>query len=217
MVLRTSLANFFTAAGLMLDNARDNPEIAAALDAFGYDADKIGEGQALLEAAQALYDAQIQEYGEQYAATEAFREAFKQADKQYGAHRRLAKLAFKNDIERQANLRLNQRKPQVFSVWYEQARHFYQVILEDTEGQAELARYKVTLEELQGAQEKVEQAFAQNDAQEQEKGEAQQATKDRDEAIDALDEWLADFKEIARLALEDNPQLLEALGLGAIP
>ncbi|NEP46299.1 MAG: hypothetical protein F6K35_46720, partial [Okeania sp. SIO2H7] len=52
-----------------------------------------------------------------------------------------------------------------------------------------------------------------NAAQEKEKGEAQQATKTRDEALDALDDWLGDFLAIAEVALADKPQLLEALGV----
>ena len=88
-------------------------------------------------------------------------------------------------------------------------------MLADTEAQTQLARYKVTLEALQTALSDVEQAFTLKSSQEQEKGEAQEATQQRDAAIDALDEWLSDFKVVARIALEDTPQLLEALNLAA--
>ncbi|MEM0941615.1 MAG: hypothetical protein AAF600_19240 [Bacteroidota bacterium] len=44
-------------------------------------------------------------------------------------------------------------------------------------------------------------------------GEAQQFTVTRDEALDHLDEWMAEFKELAKIALEDQPQLLEVLGI----
>ena len=67
---------------------------------------------------------------------------------------------------------------------------------------------------VQAAQAQVEQAMTLNTAQEREKGEAQEATKQRDAALKALDEWLVDFRVIARIALEDNPQLLEALNIG---
>jgi hypothetical protein len=70
---------------------------------------------------------------------------------------------------------------------------------------------------LSAAQAQVEGVASLNNAQEQEKGEAQAATQERDAAIEALDDWLADFRVVARIALEDDPQLMEALHMGAIP
>jgi hypothetical protein len=58
---------------------------------------------------------------------------------------------------------------------------------------------------LHAAQEQVAQAFALNSVQEQEKGEAQAATKQRDAAAEALDEWLSDFRVVAKIALT-NPK-----------
>ncbi len=214
--INTSFSNFFTEAATVLANAQEHSEIAAALDAFGYDAIVLQEGQALLDTARNLYDAQIKEYGEQHAATQAFVEASRQADKAYAAHRRLAKIAFKNDVQRKTDLHLNDRKPQAFKPWYEQARHFYTALLADTEAQTQLARYKITLEALQEAQAQVEQTLNLNNVQEQEKGEAQEATQQRNASIEALDEWLSDFRVVARIALEDTPQLLEALNLRTV-
>ena len=91
--INTSFSDFFTEAAMVLTNAREHPEIAAALDAFGYDAATLQAGQALLDTARDLYDAQIKEYGEQHAATQAFLDASGRADKAYAAHRRLAKIA----------------------------------------------------------------------------------------------------------------------------
>lgn len=216
-VINSSMSAFFTGATTILTNVQNQAAIAAALDAFGYDAAAIQEGLALLNTARGLYDVQIREYGEQHAATQAFETACSQADKAYAAHRNLAKIAFKADAQRQTDLHLNDRKPQAYAPWYEQARHFYTAVLADTAAQTTLAKYKVTLESLQAAQTQLEMTSTLKSAQEKEKGEAQDATQQRDAALAALDTWLADFKVVARIALQDTPQLLEALNLGAIP
>ncbi len=52
--------------------------------------------------------------------------------------------------------------------------------------------------------------------QQREKGEAQTATKERDATLDALDVWLSEFKTVARIALADNAQMLEALQFGTV-
>ena len=44
-------------------------------------------------------------------------------------------------------------------------------------------------------------------------GNQQQATQDQHAALDTLDDWLARFIKIARVALADKPQLLEKLGI----
>ena len=45
-----------------------------------------------------------------------------------------------------------------------------------------------------------------------EKGESQDATKLKDKAFGEIDEWMSEFYAVAKIALEENPQLLESLG-----
>ena len=44
-------------------------------------------------------------------------------------------------------------------------------------------------------------------------GESQEATKTKDKALAELEEWMSDFYAVAKIAMEDQPQLLETLGL----
>ena len=39
-----------------------------------------------------------------------------------------------------------------------------------------------------------------------------QATKDKDKAFAELEKWVREFYAIAKIALEDKPQLLESMG-----
>jgi len=43
-------------------------------------------------------------------------------------------------------------------------------------------------------------------------GESQDATKIKDAAFVKMDDWMSEFYAVAKIALEDNPQLLESLG-----
>ena len=45
-----------------------------------------------------------------------------------------------------------------------------------------------------------------------EKGESQDSTKAKDAAFAKIDDWMSGFYAVAKIGLEDNPQLLEALG-----
>jgi hypothetical protein len=47
------------------------------------------------------------------------------------------------------------------------------------------------------------------------KGDAEDATPDSHEALDALNAWVMQLRKLARVALEDSPQLLEKLGIRA--
>ena len=68
----------------------------------------------------------------------------------------------------------------------------------------------VTQQEGKNLTDEVEAA---NTAHKKEKGEAQQATLDRDKVLDIMEDWLSDFIAISRIALENKPQLLEKMGV----
>ena len=212
-----NLDEYLTRAGVLLTNARQNPAIAAALDAVGYDDAALQQGQTLLDTARHQSDVQRKEYGDQYGATAELVQAAAAAEAVYQKHRQLVATAYKADPARLTAFTLNESKKPSFSGWLTQARRFYANLLADAAAVTALGRYKLTRARLEQGQALVQQAEQLNAVQETEKGEAQRATRARDAALDALDDWLADFKVIAKVALADDPQLLEALQLGAIP
>jgi len=214
--IHMSLDEFLTRANVAIANTINTPEILAAVEAFGYDADVMKQGQALLDKARALSDAQQREYGEQYAATAAMNEAMAKADRIYSDHRQLAGLAFRGNTGQQAEIGLNQIKKRSFSGWRTQAERFYANLLAKPDMMAAMDRFRVTQEKLQEAQALIKQVESLGEIKQRETGEAQTATKERDAAIDALDVWLSEFKTVARIALADNAQMLEALQFGTV-
>ena len=214
---KDSIDSFLQQVRLGIQNAQDVPEIASALAGFGFDAARVQAGATLLDTAETLQAVQVKEYSEQYQATTALNEAQAAADKLFGIHRKLAKLALRDDPDAQKALLLHENKKQALDPWLGQAGVFYKNVLGDPDMLAALAKYNVTEAQLLEGQTAVVAVATLNASQEKEKSEAQKATKARDKALDNLDDWYVEFRELSRIALEDDAQRLEALGLGSIP
>jgi hypothetical protein len=213
----TTLDDFLSSTRVTFNNAVQ-PDVLPALSIFGYDEARIQEGVALLETAVAREADQKRLYGKQYAATEALKQAWREADElYYSVHRRLARLALKNDRERRHALGLSERQKQTFLGRLQQATDFYARVLEDPVALEALAQFNVTRQHLEQGQAKVKEVETLKSIQEQVKSAAQAATQERDAVLDALSEWLSTFREVARMALASMPQHLESLQLGTIP
>ena len=88
----------------------------------------------------------------------------------------------------------------------------YNGILKDTDYKSALAK-KGIVEAMLVAQKAGFENLANVGAiQKKETGEAQAATDVRDTALHTFEEWMSDFKELAKVALSDSPQLREQLG-----
>lgn len=213
---RGSIDSYLQQVRLGIENAQAVPEIAAALAVYGYGADRFITGSALLSTAESLEAVQKKEYGEQYKATEALRAAWDAADKVYSTHRKLTKLALRDDKKMLATMLADQAKARTLSAWLKQAMVFYENALSQPEVLAALAIYNITAEMLTAGQTAVLAIVPLEAAQEREKMDAQKATKSRNAALDELDYWYTEFRDLARIALAEDQQRLEALGLGTI-
>lgn len=196
-----------------ITNARDVPAISTEMAEYGYDTPKLEEGLTLVETTQSRHTTQKREYGEQYGATDAFQTAREAADKIYMRHLKLARIALKDHKALYEALQLTGMRKQSFPGWLQQAKAFYTNALLSPVALEELAKLNVTQEALTAASEALLDVEKKHNVQLKEKGEAQAATIARDEALDALNEWMSRFIAVARVALEDNPQMLEALGI----
>jgi len=201
------------AAQVAIDNALSDAEIKGYLANFGYDESRLNEGKALYETALQLHQKQKAEYGDQVSATQELNDKWQAAGKEYMKLVKLARIALKSHPGSLLKLNLNGERKKTLSGWLSQAKQFYINALGDSEVLTALAEYGITPEKLQAGQQLVLDTETANAAQEKEKGDAQQATLERDAAMDLLDDWKSDFTAVARIALEDKPQLLEKLGI----
>jgi len=193
-------------------NALEMPEILGLVIPLGYTAERLQQDQALVVDLQGAHQHQQDAYGRQYQATEAFNVAWGDARRLYTRHSSQARAVLAGEKGLKARLGL-QRQFRSFERWDAQARQFYTIGLSDPELQARLLEGGLTAEILQNGLDGVAAAEAADRAQEAAKGTAQQATRDRNAAAGALDQWLKDFEAIARIALRKFPEWLERLGI----
>lgn len=200
-------------ANTSITNALNNSDMTTALAVFGYDEERLNEGKAVLDKLKALQAKQKQEYIEQRAATSE-RDAIRAAiEANYGKHLKLARVAFKREPNTLLALEAVGQRLRTYDGWKGQVTAFYNAAANNQAIKDGLARFNIKEENLFDMQKELTNLEAAEAKQKTEIGEAQQATLDRDAAIEDLDDWMSDFQEVARIALEDNPQLLEALGM----
>ena len=110
-------------------------------------------------------------------------------------------------------LELDGAMPRVYVKWLETVKKFYTEMLADTTLQENISRLKVTVEDLNAANTLVNELEAARSEYLREKGESQDATTAKDTVFSELDDWMSEFYAVAKIAMEDNIQLLEALGV----
>ena len=199
-------------ARTLYTNARDTPDVATILaDPYGYTPEDYADGLALVADLQQKIADFVREYGEQFEATEASDDATADLEALFSAHRRLARSKVKSGSARYTALGLVGNVARSETALFDQASTFYQTLADDpslADGIRGLPPEAVTR-----GQAAVEEARAAEDAQVKETGEAQRATVVRDQAARALRVHAGELAEVAKVALEDQPQLREVLGL----
>lgn len=191
-------------------------EIGTLLEPLGYDQAKIAEGKQLLADAKALVNRQKVEYGEQYEASEIVNDARAAATRVYTPTLTLARIALKREPAAPAALALHGARKRTLSGWLEQATTFYSNLLANPQWVAEMAKFNRDQAALEAEQSVIQTLVAANLNQEQEKGEAQAATRARDAKLDELYDWYADYRDVAVIALDGHPEWIELIRKGEV-
>jgi len=103
---KTSEALVLEAYRVALENVVNQPEVAAEMKELGYDDAKIAEGKNLFVATRNLYDFNKQEDDETTDASALFKNAQQTLHRTYMAHRKKAKIIFRDQPETLKRLQL---------------------------------------------------------------------------------------------------------------
>lgn len=194
-----------------LDNAQNQPEIAALMDELGFNAKVIDEGKKLWDKTRQAYDFNKIENTESTAAYASFDSKREILEDIYLLDRKKGKVVFRNNEVALTQLGLKGRLPKAYVKWIESLKIFYHGIEQSKAIQEKVARLKITPESVQAALLAITELNNERSLYLREVGESQEATNTKDEAFVQMDDWMSEFYAVAKIALDDKPQLLESL------
>jgi hypothetical protein len=160
----------------------------------------------------ALSDKQKKEYQEESLAYDNYYALKSECKSIAKRNFRLVKLGSRADGDLQNRLKLFTPKALGIKEWIMQTADFYNRVNEAT-FLASLAKYKITAESLNCDITQLTSLNTLRNEAMSEKGQAQEATRVRNEKMEELEDFCLELKTIALISLEKQPQLLEMLGI----
>ena len=206
---KTSIAEQLNTAQLAISNSLADPEIQALVAQFGYTAIKLGDGRDLYDNALVAVNNQKAAAGNQQEATQTLAQTEKSARDAYQALAKVARAVFAKDKAQLETLGLNGSEPNSTAGFIAAAY----TLFDNAQSLTALANYGYDTNKLQGERDQITAFDTANQQQEAAKGAAQQATREQDTALQALNEWTAQYLKIAKVALRGKKQLLEKIGV----
>ena len=209
----TGISDRLAKANVAISNALSDAQIGKLLGEYGYQTQKLSEGKGLLEAADLAVKKQVAAHGDQKEATARFLSAEKTSRTAYQNLAQVARAAFARDKAKLAVLGLNAAMPKALPLFLTMATALFDNASHTAEIAETLKSYGYSADKLAKERAKIVELSVADQAQESAKGGAQQATFEQNRAMEALDYWMGGFVKVAKVALREQPQLLEKLGI----
>lgn len=196
-----------------LTNSETNNEIKTALADYGMTSEKIVEGKKVYENTKDVFEHSENEKAETEIASGVYKKSFSELEVFFKRHRKQTSIFFKKNPEILVTLGVKGRLPSTYSGFFEKVSQFYGGIKKNPAIQTEMKKIKITSPVVAEGLKMLDNLLANRAEFDREMGESQDATKSKNAAFEQLEEWMDDFDSIAKVALFDRPQLLEALGI----
>ena len=212
-VIKGSESKFMEKVRTALANASDNEVIKVALADYGFgDAEHI-VGQKLYDNTHFLWENQKKEDADTLAASAEYKAQYRDVAEVLKRHRDNVRQLFRNEPAYLMELGVQGAFPSKYNEMFDSASRLYTGIKMNDKIQQRLSRIKITPEVADAQLRALAVLKTMRSRFDAETAESHDATKTKDSAMIEMKEWMDEFYAIARIALYDHPQLLEALGL----
>lgn len=214
MKTKKSLADSMATIINAINGVLNNSEILLLMEQFGYTKERIEkQGILLYNNTMELMISQKKEYGEQYTASTQVNNLWNVAYSDYMTTLRLCRIALKNKPGALHSIAATGTRKRSLTGFIDNARMLYNNLLTQTKYMDAVTSFGITNTKLDKGLSQIDELEGAYQDFLKEKGEAQNNTVLRDNAFDELYDWYSDFRATARIALQNEPQLLEKLGI----
>lgn len=210
--LKNSELQYLENYRVLFTNLEEVQDLKTELADYGYDDTKIAEGKALFDHTQQLYDQNKQETAEEKEAYAQFSDAFSTLKKAYSKHRKVAKVALINKPELWKTLAIDGSLSAAYVKAMQEIKTFYEQAQSHSDAKPLLEKFKINQAVVDTQVAQIQQVETLRAKYEKEKGENQNATKQKNKAFADLSDWIKEFYAVAQIALDDRPQLMESIG-----
>jgi len=210
---KSTLAERMNSTRVLITNLNADESLKARVLEFGFDEESLTFGKTKYDEAILAIQKKDELYGEFYKVTERLNEKAVEA---FGIHREdltLAKRALRGLPDLKDKLGIKKSSARSFAQRIKDARRFYLTATADTEILDKLTKFNLTLEKLQNHLTLIEEIETLDALQEDLRGKAQIATKERDLVLKELFDWASDLVAVCRIAFKAEIQTLERLGI----
>ncbi len=211
--MKNGIDSIMNAIRILITNCISHDVISQILSGFGYTSEKLQQGLDMYNEVDGLVTEQREEYNEQYEASNTFYFEWEIAKKFSMRTLKFARIAFEGNTKILNDMHANKSRADRYDIWRVDARAMYDTMLGDESLINVMLEFGYSIEKLTAEYEDVKKLDTLYNNFMTEKGEAQQSTLIRDQKLQELRVWMGRLKKVARLALADQPQLLEILGI----
>ena len=195
------------------ESSRNQPVIKEQVALFGYTEEKLDEGWSIYQNTMSVWNRNKQEDRETADAYRKFLELYQQQEALYSLDRKKMRAAFIWEPEVLKKLGITGEKPRAYLEVMDHMKVCYGCLNEEDELQVKVAHMQITPEYLTESLDRLSAIEQVRSLYVREECESQAATDEKDQALAQLDRWMREYLAVARIALEEQPQLLEALGI----
>ncbi len=208
-----SISNKMHKISVGISNADNDPQIKEILTPFGYGTEGLAKGKALYDNVHEILVEKEESKESKESVIDEVSELHNKAFRLFKDAVGVAKVVFKNDSLKISKLRLNESVERATSKLIEHSKHFYFTILNDDAIIESMAERSYTEEKLKTELEVIKEFETKNNERLLKGVDSTVTTEKKDEQVELLKSWYADFRDIARIALRDYPKLLKKLML----